>query len=73
MIVRPAAYREQPDTRAASIMTTSQALECVTRVYSLPTTIAMLHSVPSWTHIRGMLFPFTLVGRHELFHKPDRW
>ena len=69
---RPAAYREQPDTRAASIMTTSA--ESVTRVYSLPTTRARLHSVPSWTHIRGILFLLTLVGRHGLLHKPDqRW
>jgi hypothetical protein len=48
-----------------------QSPECVTRVYGLPTTIAMLHSVLSWTHSRDMLFPFTLVGRYELFHKPD--
>src|SRR5712692_6775008 len=42
--------------------------ECVTRVYGLPTTRAMLHSVPSWTHISGIWFLPTLVSRHALFH-----
>jgi hypothetical protein len=46
--------------------------ERVTRVYGLPTTIAMLHSVSSWTYIRGILFLSILVGRHGLFHKPDQ-
>jgi hypothetical protein len=48
-----------------------QGPEYVTRVYGLPTTITMLHSVPSWTHIRGILFLPPLVGRYGLFHKPD--
>jgi hypothetical protein len=44
----------------------------VARVHSLPTIRAMLHSVSSWRHIRGIVFLPTLVGRHTLLHKPDQ-